>query len=111
MSRYGRETVTEFIDNLIRLIESHLQTIGGTYITSCTYTPSPTLQPGVVNWTGYTIPPTDEFEQQQKENEDRNNQTPPSPSPTPSPDGSGGSEPESDTNVDVIFYFETRRFE
>jgi hypothetical protein len=93
----------EFIDNLIRLIESHLQTIGGTYITSCTYTPSPTLQPGVVNWTGYTIPPTDEFEQQQKENEDRNNQTPPSPSPTPSPGGSGGSEPESDTNVDVIF--------
>jgi hypothetical protein len=92
----------EFIDNLIKLIESHLQTVGGIYITSCTYTPSPTLQPGIANWTGYTIPPADEFEQQQKENEARNNQTP-TPSPTPSPGGSGGSEPESKTGIEVIF--------
>lgn len=92
----------EFIDNLIKLIESHLQTVGGTYFTSCTYPPTPTIQPGIANWTGYTIPTPDEFERQQIENEQRNNQTPP-PTPTPSPGGSGGTPTENDTNVDVIF--------
>lgn len=92
----------EFIDNLIKLIESHLQTVGGTYLTSCTYPPTPTIQPGIANWTGYTIPTPDEFERQQIENEQRNNQTPP-PTPTPSPGGSGGTPTENDTNVDVIF--------
>jgi hypothetical protein len=90
----------EFIDNLIKLIESHLQTVGGTYITSCTYTPSPTLQPGIANWTGYTIPPADEFEQQQRENTNRQNQTPQGGSPQ---GGSNTSNTESKTGIEVIF--------
>lgn len=92
----------EFIDNLIKLIESHLQTVGGTYFTSCTYPPTPTIQPGIANWTGYTIPTPDEFERQQIENEQRNNQTPP-PAPTPAPGGSDEDQPESSKDVDVIF--------
>lgn len=90
----------EFIDNLIKLIESHLQTVGGTYFTSCTYPPAPSIQPGVVNWTGYTIPEPDEFERQQQENEERNNGTP---TPSPTPAGSSGNQNENDTDVDVIF--------
>lgn len=87
----------EFIDNLIKLIESHLQTIGGTYFTSCTYPPTPTIQPGLVNWTGYSIPSLEEFEEQQRENQEGG-----TPQPSPDEDEEGG-ETESKTDIDAIF--------
>jgi hypothetical protein len=96
----------EFIDNLIKLIESHLLTVEGTIFTTATYPPSVTPQPGVANWKGYEIPTPDEYDKQQKANEERNAgtppPTPPSPEPTPSP-SPGGGEPENDNDVDVIF--------
>lgn len=92
-----------FINTLISLIESHLQTVEGTYFTTCTYTPSPTLQPGVVNWKGYTIPTPDEFEKQQKINEERSGGTPPPGEPQNSSPGGGEPEPENETDLDAIF--------
>jgi hypothetical protein len=91
----------EFIDNLIKLIESHLLTVEGTIFTTATYPPSVTPQPGVANWKGYTIPTPDEYDRQQQINEGRNNGTP-TPPTGQSPE-SGGGEPENDTDVDVIF--------
>jgi hypothetical protein len=94
----------EFIDNLIKLIETHLLTVEGTFFTTATYPPSVTPQPGVASWKGYEIPTPDEYDKQQKVNEERNAGTPTPPSPEPLPEPSpGGGEPENDTDVDVIF--------
>lgn len=46
-----------FIDAIISQIQQHLTTVGGMYITTATYPPSPLPLPGVATWTGYTIPP------------------------------------------------------
>lgn len=42
-----------FLNALISQIQSHLQTVGGVYITTATVAPSPLPIPGMVNWTGY----------------------------------------------------------
>ncbi len=47
----------QFLDQLISQIQQHLTTVGGMYITTATYPPSPLPLPGIANWTGYTIPP------------------------------------------------------
>ena len=46
-----------FLDQLISSIQSHLPTIEGIYLTLSLYPPAMTPAPGVVKWTGYTIPP------------------------------------------------------
>ena len=44
-----------FIDALITLIQQHLQTVGGVYMTTGLVPPSPIPIPGVANWTGYSM--------------------------------------------------------
>ena len=47
-----------FLDSLVKSIQTHLTTVGGLYITTATYSPSPLPLPAIKTWTGYTIPPT-----------------------------------------------------
>lgn len=44
-----------FIDALITLIQQHLQTVGGIYVTTGFIPPAPLPIPGVANWTGYSM--------------------------------------------------------
>jgi GH24 family phage-related lysozyme (muramidase) len=45
------------IDEFIQYATTHLQTVSGVINTISLYPPIPTPGPGVVNWTGYTVPP------------------------------------------------------
>jgi len=58
----GRFNITSeigvFLDKLISGILNHLPTVGGLYMTTSLYPGAPPFPaPGVVSWTGYTIPP------------------------------------------------------
>ena len=59
-----------FLNALISQIQSHLQTVGGIYITTATVAPSPLPIPGMANWQGYGMD-----EQFEATIEDANQQT------------------------------------
>jgi GH24 family phage-related lysozyme (muramidase) len=45
------------VDEFIRNATTHLTTVSGIINTLSLYPPSPTPAPGIINWTGYTVPP------------------------------------------------------
>ena len=45
------------VDEFIRNATTHLTTVSGIANTLSLYPPIPTPSPGIVNWTGYTVPP------------------------------------------------------
>lgn len=45
------------IDEFIRYATTHLTTVSGVAFTISLYPPTGTPAPGVVFWTGYTVPP------------------------------------------------------
>ena len=45
------------VDEFIRYATQHLTTITGIITTTSLYPPLGTPGPGIINWTGYTVPP------------------------------------------------------
>ena len=45
------------VDEFIRYATQHLTTVTGIITTTSLYPPLGTPGPGIVNWTGYTVPP------------------------------------------------------
>ena len=51
------DTTALIIDEFIQHATTHLTTVSGIINTLSLYPPSPTPAPGIINWTGYTVPP------------------------------------------------------